>query len=278
MSRPCQPTRRALPLDSEKKMMLSESQIVDILKALADTHRLQIFRLLLVSDRTNSELMDITGLRQNLLSHHLGILTGCGLIRSQRSIGDARRHYYSVDLQMTQQFMQWWQRHCACPADSAPLPVLQRPRRILFLCRRNTSRSLMAEALARHFFSQALIPYSAGIEEPETAGQALPEVTALVLARHGVATTDLAAKSLEDLRGIPFDLVITVCDIVHETEGVTSDQFQGARIGHWSLHDPLEVGTTARQQEAAAEELFAELKLRLSNLVHQLAVEESAGA
>jgi protein-tyrosine-phosphatase/DNA-binding transcriptional ArsR family regulator len=258
--------------------MLSESQAIGILKALADENRLHIFRLLLASDRTNSELMDETGLRQNLLSHHLNILTNCGLIRSQRSIGDARRHYYSVDLHMTQRFTRWWQQHCACPADGPILPALQRPRRVLFLCRRNTSRSLMAEALARHMFPQALIPYSAGIEEPQRAGQALPEVSARVLQRHGVSIAGLAAKSLDDLRDVPFDLVITVCDIVHEAESVSDDLFRGVRLAHWSLHDPTEAASTPQEQEAAAEELFAELQRRLLNLVHRLAVEETAGA
>ncbi|GAB4414182.1 MAG: metalloregulator ArsR/SmtB family transcription factor [Anaerolineae bacterium] len=258
--------------------MLSESQVVDILKALADGNRLQIFRLLLASDRTNSELMDDTGLRQNLLSHHLSILTDCGLVRSQRSIGDARRHYYSVDLQMTRRFTQWWQQYCACPAEGTALPTLARPRRVLFLCRRNTSRSLMAEALARHLFPQALIPYSAGIEEPERREHPLPDVSAGVLRRRGVSTAGLAAKSLDELRGLLFDLVITVCDIVHETDRNEAANFEGARIAHWSLHDPLEAGVTPQEQEAVAEELCNELEQRLVNLVHRLAVEEAAGA
>lgn len=256
--------------------MLSESQVIDILKALADANRLHIFRLLLTSDRTNSELMDETGLRQNLLSHHLSILTDCGLVRSQRSIGDARRHYYSVDLHMTRRFTRWWQQHCACPADGTRLPTLARPRRVLFLCRRNTSRSLMAEALARHLFPQALIPYSAGIEEPERSEHPLPDVSARVLQRHGVSTVGLAAKSLDELRGLPFDLVITVCDIVHEAGKDEGAYFQGAPIVHWSLHDPLEAGSAPQEQEAVAEELFSELELRLVNLVHRLATAEAA--
>ncbi len=259
--------------------MLSESQVIDILKALADENRLHIFRLLLASDRTNSELMDETGLRQNLLSHHLSVLADAGLVTVHQSVGDARRHYYSVDLHTTRRFTRWWHQHCACPADSSVLPSLQRPRRVLFLCRRNTSRSLMAEALARHLFPQALIPYSAGVEEPQRVGQALPDVSARVLQRHGVPISGLAGKSLDDLRGIPFDLVITVCDIVHETDGVSDALFEGVRLAHWSLHDPTEVASTPQEQEAAAEELFAELQRRLLNLVHRLAVEEeTAGA
>ena len=130
--------------------MLSESQVIDIFKALADPNRLTLFRLLLASDLTNSELMDKTGLRQNLLSHHLNILVESGLVRVQRSIGDARRHYFSVNLEQAGQFAAWWERHGSCALDRRPvLPALSHSRRVLFLCRRNSARSLMAEALAR---------------------------------------------------------------------------------------------------------------------------------
>ena len=88
--------------------MLSDDQVINVFKALADPNRLQVFELLLRSDRTNSELMEETGLRQNLLSHHLHILTEAGLIQMYQSVGDARRHYYSVDLPMIDTFGKWW--------------------------------------------------------------------------------------------------------------------------------------------------------------------------
>ncbi|MEW6581066.1 MAG: metalloregulator ArsR/SmtB family transcription factor [Chloroflexota bacterium] len=255
--------------------MLSESQVIDIFKALADPNRLALFRLLLASDLTNSELMDKTGLRQNLLSHHLNILVESGLVRVQRSIGDARRHYFSVDLAQTQQFTAWWKRHGSCAPDrDQALPVLRRPRRVLFLCRRNSARSLMAEALARHLAPDALIPFSAGIEEPE---ETLPEVAVRTLAEHGISTAGLAAKTLGELAGQPFDQVITVCDIVHEGEGAGTPPLYGVRQAHWSLNDPLEA-TTPAEQDRVARELLAELRLRLTCLVRRLAAEEAAEA
>ncbi len=253
--------------------MLSESQVIDIFKALADPNRLTLFRLLLASDLTNSELMDKTGLRQNLLSHHLNILVESGLVRVQRSIGDARRHYFSVDLAQAQRFAVWWERHGSCAPDrDRVLPVLRRPRRVLFLCQRNSARSLLAEALARCLAREALIPFSAGIEEPVDA---LPAVVARVLAEHGVSTAGLAAKTLGELAGQPFDLVITVCDIVHEGEGVGIPLLHGVPQVHWSLNDPLEADTPS-EQDRMARELLAELRLRLACLLRRFAAEEAA--
>lgn len=255
--------------------MLSESQVIEVFKALADSNRLALFRLLLESDLTNSELMDKTSLRQNLLSHHLNILVESGLVRVQRSIGDARRHYFSVDLARAGQFAAWWERHGSCTPDrDQALPALRRPRRVLFLCRRNSARSLMAEALARHFAPDALIPFSAGIEEPE---EALPEVVGRVLAEHGISAAGLVGKTLDELAGQPFDQVITVCDTVHEGEGINTPLLHGVPQAHWSLNDPLEA-TTPAEQDRLARELLAELRLRLTCLVRRFVAEETPEA
>jgi protein-tyrosine-phosphatase/DNA-binding HxlR family transcriptional regulator len=255
--------------------MISEPDIIDIFKALSDANRLTLFRLLLASDHTNSELMEQTGLRQNLLSHHLSLLVESGLVRVQRSIGDARRHYFSVDLEQAQQLAEWWAQHGLCsPEGERALPALRRPRRVLFLCRRNSARSLMAEALARHLAPDALIPFSAGIEKPD---EALPEVAVRALAEGGVPAGGLMAKLLDDLAGLPFDQVITVCDIVHEGEGTAVPMLHGIRQAHWSLSDPLEEATPA-EQLARARELLTELHRRLTCLVRRFAAEESAEA
>lgn len=255
--------------------MLSESQVIDIFKALADPNRLTLFRLLLESDLTNSELMDKTGLRQNLLSHHLNILAESGLVRVQRSIGDARRHYFSVDLARAGQFAAWWERHGSCAPHRDPaLPALSHRRRVLFLCRRNSARSLLAEALARHLVSDAVIPFSAGIEEP---GEALPEVVGRVLTKRGISTAGLVGKTLGEVAGQPFDLVITVCDIVHEGEGAAAPLLHGVQQIHWSLSDPQEAAVPA-EQDRLARELLADLRLRLTCLVRRFAAEETPQA
>ena len=253
--------------------MISESDVIDIFKALGDANRLTLFRLLLASDHTNSELMEQTGLRQNLLSHHLNLLVESGLVRVQRSIGDARRHYFSVDLAQTQQLTGWWAQHGLCsPEREGALPALRRPRRVLFLCRRNSARSLMAEALARHHAPDALIPFSAGVEEVE---ESPPEVAMRALAESRVPTAGLIAKTLGELAGQPFDQVITVCDIVHEGERISDPLVDSVRQAHWSLSDPLEKASPDEQLQSARE-LITELHMRLACLVRRFAAAESA--
>jgi protein-tyrosine-phosphatase/DNA-binding MarR family transcriptional regulator len=249
--------------------MVSQSQVVDILKALADPNRLHLFELLLRSDHTNSELMDQTGLRQNLLSHHLNILCASGLIQASQSIGDARRHYYSVDLRATRAFSNWWQQHT--PSEARPLPALKQPRRVLFLCLHNASRSMIAEAVARHLAPGALIPYSAGIED---VTEPLPPVTLQVLDEHQVSLDGLTAKTYHELPNIQFDYLISVCDIVHENS--IPDTLSYAEYIHWSLRDPVEGIESEGDQLKMAQDLYDEIVLRLAYFVQRLASQETS--
>jgi len=247
--------------------MLSDSQVIDIFKALADPKRLQVFQLLLDTDLTNSELMDATGLRQNLLSHHLAILTDSRIVRARRSIGDARRHYYAIDWQVAVQFGEWWMRQS--PTHALPLPALNLPRRVLFLCLHNTSRSLVAELLARELASDALVPYSAGIYDPEST-PALPPVTLQVLHEHKLSPDGLEAKSVQDLDpNLRFDYVVTVCDIAHEHEG-DYPTFPNAIHLHWSLRDPMLGVEDPQEQAQIAHDLYDEIRLRLIVFVQRL--------
>ena len=250
--------------------MLSEIQIIDILKALADPNRLRLFELLMRSDHTNSELMDQTGLRQNLLSHHLNILCASGLVRASQSIGDARRHYYSVDLKTNRAFGAWWQQHI--PVETLPLPPLKYPRRVLFLCLRNASRSMIAEALARHISPGALIVYSAGMEEMV---EPLPAVTLRVMAEHHISLDGLTAKTYHALPpDIEYDYLISVCDIVHENS--IPDTLKYREYIHWSLRDPTDGVKSEAEQLQMARDLYDEIVLRLTYFVQCLAKEDAA--
>ena len=249
--------------------MLSEDQVIDIFKALADPNRLHLFELLLVSDRTNSELMDQTGLRQNLLSHHLTILTDCGLINSHKSIGDARRHYYSANLLTARDFHHWWHRRS--PPDNLLPASLKQPKTVLFLCRCNSVRSLTAEALARHLAGGALVPYSAGVEECD---EPIPAVALDVLDKRGVPRDMLAMQTYPAVVDVTFDYVITVCDIVHES--AIPAKFANAEHIHWSLLDPQDVADDPAGQLAATHELFDEIRLRLAYFVRRLVEDENA--
>lgn len=248
--------------------MLAEEQVIGVLKALADPNRLRLFELLLCSDRTNSELMNETGLRQNLLSHHLNILAEAELIDMVQSIGDARRHYYSANLLKTQTVAEWWAQHT--PPLERPLPCLKKPRRILFLCLRNTSRSLMAEAIAHKIAPNSLIAVSAGYAEQ---GVELPEVTRQVLEENGVSAMELHPKLYSDLPDKQFDIAVTVCDIVHENS--IPAEVRDAQYIHWSLRDPVNGVPDPMEQLELARSLYADIELRLALLVRRLALAEA---
>ena len=244
--------------------MLAQSQIIRTLKALADPNRLHLYELLLVSDRTNSELMEATGLRQNLLSHHLNMMCMSGLIRAVQSIGDARRHYYSADLHAARAFATWWQHHA--PPDTPDFSAIKTPCRVLFLCRCNASRSAIAEVLARHYAPPTLEVYSAGLED---CGPPLPAVTLQVLADHQISLDGFFAKRYVDLPDVEFDYLITVCDIVHENS--IPDSLRYRHYIHWSLRDPVDGIDVRADQLRMARELYDELVLRLSYFALRLA-------
>jgi DNA-binding transcriptional ArsR family regulator len=67
------------------------------LRLVADPTRRRIFFRLMGGEVCNCELVDVLGLPQNLISHHLKQLRGAGLVRARRDSEDARWVYYRVD-------------------------------------------------------------------------------------------------------------------------------------------------------------------------------------
>lgn len=249
-------------------MTSHDTRLALVFKALSDPNRLRIFDLLTFNDLSNSELMATLGLSQNLLSHHLSVLTAAGLVDAQTSIGDARRRYYAANLDAVAGVQRWFGLHT--PVAQRPLPALARRRRVLFLCLKNATRSLLAEAIARHIAPDALDAVSAGIEPDNT-----PQTLAYqVLVEHGISPGDLRQQTLADLGPQPYDVVITVCDRVHEQ--IDRGQLQAGRYLHWSLVDPAELARDHEGQLAAARQLYRRLEQRITLFVQRLIEEESA--
>ena len=117
--------------------------------------------------------------------------------------------------------------------------------KVLFLCTGNSCRSQMAEAWARHFKSDVLEPYSAGVE-PHGLNPNVHEV----MAEAGVDTSGERSKLVDELKEIAFDYVVTVCDHAHESCPV----FLGSpHVVHVGFDDPprLAKGAKTRQEELA---------------------------
>jgi arsenate reductase len=99
-------------------------------------------------------------------------------------------------------------------------------KRALFLCTGNSCRSQLAEALVRARLGESWEVFSAGIRP---AGYVHPLVLE-VLKEIGIKHAG-RSKSMEEFRGQPFDLVVTVCDDAAENCPVWLGQGQRTHVG-----------------------------------------------
>ncbi|WP_456451679.1 arsenate reductase ArsC [Hydrogenimonas sp.] len=87
-------------------------------------------------------------------------------------------------------------------------------KRVLIIDHGNAARSIMAEALINHYLARVcdLHAESAGLEPKGR----IDRETLQVLAEDGIETEHLWSKSLDDLKNLDYDLVVTVCDNAKE--------------------------------------------------------------
>lgn len=110
------------------------------------------------------------------------------------------------------------------------MPATGRKMTILFLCGGNSCRSQMAEGWARRLRPESIEPYSAGLE-----ARGLDPRAVTVMAEAGVDISGQRSKTLEAVRDIPFDLVVTLCGYARERCPI----FLGpARVAHRGFDDP----------------------------------------
>ena len=115
--------------------------------------------------------------------------------------------------------------------------------KVLFLWTGNSCRSQMAEGWCRHLKGDIIEAYSAGIE---THG--LNPNAVRVMAEAGVDISTHRSKHLEELKDVPFDYVITVCDNAHESCPMFPRKTQVVHVG---FDDPPRLAKTAKTQEEA---------------------------
>ena len=137
------------------------------------------------------------------------------------------------------------------------------PVRVLFLCTHNSARSQMAEGLLRSLGGNRFEVHSAGT----VATRLRPEAIA-AMAELGIDISGQASKELAPFIGQSFDRVITVCDQAKESCPI----FPGARsTAHWSIDDPAAVAGTDDERLAAFRRARDELRVRVAELVDEVA-------
>jgi len=199
--------------------------------ALGDPARLRIVDLLLLGDASPSELAAQLTMSSNLLAHHLKVLETAGVVSRHRSEGDRRRTYLRL----------------ATGALVPSRPAGLASERVVFVCTANSARSHLAAALWRR--ASAVPSASAGTHP----ARRIEPAAFAVAGRRRLPLPRLRPRRLDEVV-VEGDLVVTVCDLAHEELGRLSQV-------HWSVPDPVRLGT-----DAAFDAAFDELAKRVEAL------------
>lgn len=112
--------------------------------------------------------------------------------------------------------------------------------KVLFLCTGNSCRSQMAEGWTRSLKGDQIEAYSAGIE-----AHGLNPDAVRVMAEADVDISAQRSKLVNELLGVEFDYVVTVCDNAHQSCPV----FPGkAKVIHVSFDDPPRLAADAKTE------------------------------
>jgi ArsR family transcriptional regulator, arsenate/arsenite/antimonite-responsive transcriptional repressor / arsenate reductase (thioredoxin) len=194
--------------------------------ALGDPARLAIVDALTVGDASPGEIARDLAMPTNLVAHHLKVLWEAGLVVRTRSEADRRRTYLRLD-----------------PANLAMLtpPTVDAGQRVVFVCTHNSARSQLAAALWRRRTGRPVA--SAGTKP---AARVHPRAVR-VAHRHGLTLDPAATAHVADVVH-DGDLLIAVCDSAYEDlTGPIRPRL------HWSVPDPVRVGTAAAFEAAYTE-------------------------
>jgi arsenate reductase len=131
---------------------------------------------------------------------------------------------------------------------------------VLVLCTGNSARSILGEALLASLGAGRIAAYSAGSKP-----KGVPHPGALrLLARKGIDTAPFRSKSWLEFTGPgapEIDLAITVCG---NAAGEACPVFPGTPLrAHWGLPDPADVEGSDAEVDAAFEETWRLLGMRV---------------
>lgn len=200
--------------------------------ALGDPTRLAVVDRLTLGDLSPGELAESLGIPGNLVAHHLRTLERAGVVHRVRSEGDGRRVYVRL----------------TGPVPDAGAQATA-PRRVVFVCTRNSARSQLAAAT---WSTTSPVPAASAGTDPADAVH--PLAVAAARAR-GLRIDGVRPAHLDDVL-VSGDLVVAVCDNAHES--LPGDSLP--RL-HWSVSDPVRIGTAEVFEQA-----LADVQTRVSRL------------
>lgn len=90
-------------------------EVAVICKAMSDANRMRIIEMLTWGERCGCELLDELQVTQPTLSHHMKVLSDCGLVSSYK---DGKWHHYSINCEKFKEFKNYIAAiTCSCDAS-----------------------------------------------------------------------------------------------------------------------------------------------------------------
>jgi arsenate reductase len=252
---------------------MDERQAAAGFAALAQETRIKLLRLLTECGATGlsaGALASRLGVPSSTLSFHLAALEQAGLIHATRQ---GRQMFYAVRFAGLRSLLAFVTETCCAarpelcgdlarllPAEEPREPGLAPAFNVLFLCRHNAARSIMAEAILRKIGGARFHAFSAG---SEPAAAPLPEVVRL-LRTLGHDVSALRSKSWDEFLNASaprMDFVITLCDT---PRGQRCPDFGDLAVtAAWPLPDPKKFAGTPAERGVLLNELYAGVRRRL---------------
>lgn len=248
---------------------------IDRLASIAQPTRLAALRHLLAAYPGSvgaGQLAKACDAPHNTMSTHLGVLSRTGLIEVER-VG--RTMNYRADVGAFRRVVGFLASDCCngrpelcgdlarlIPTndDHATEPFMTPAFNVLFLCTRNSARSIIAETLLERIGKGRFNAYSAGAEP---ADEPMPDVIDR-LKHLGHDVSRLRSKSWDEFLGpnAPrMDFVIALCDTPQGQ--VCPDLGEKHVNAAWPLPDPADFRGSAAERVTLLNELYAMVRRRL---------------
>jgi protein-tyrosine-phosphatase/DNA-binding transcriptional ArsR family regulator len=245
---------------------MTKADLIAALAALGQETRLDILRIL--AQRGAEGLPPgVIGERLKLplptLSFHLNDLKHSGLVVSHR---ESKAVLYEVKVSTIDKVVEYLSENCRGRMKAANLAqrpkakTLGRRMKILFLCTRNSARSIMAECAMNRLGEGRFQAFSAGSDPAANVHPA----TLRLLRELNFETRRLRSKSWDEFaapQNAPLDFVFTLCDRA-AAEPCPAWPGQPLR-SHWGVKDPLIFEGSSSTTRKVFLETYAALEQRI---------------
>ena len=96
---------------------MTREEVAVICKAMSDANRLRIIEMLTQGEKCGCDLLEKLQVTQPTLSHHMKVLSECGLVRSYK---EGKWHHYSINCEKFKEYKEYIAAiTCSCNMSQA---------------------------------------------------------------------------------------------------------------------------------------------------------------